>query len=1121
MRTVMLVVVLGCWPLAAWAQSANPHRVADVNTAPSKRSGALLDFMESQTKTFVWFSSYDSFGRELWATDGTTIGTVRLTDLVPGFGNSDPKPIGSLGNTLIFSAVRPDVGRELFAVDGNDPSTVRLLREFVPGTANGMPDAIFSSVAGAVLNGVLYFAAGPTTDTELWKTDGTTAGTTRVLDLNPTGSSAPTNFTLLGTTRIIFTAKTPAAGLELWTTTGTAASTVLVADLNPGVADSTPQYFLADGAIAYFNATEASTGNELWKTDGTPAGTVRLTDINPGASGSNAYPLTTMYGTTVFFRANGPAGYELYRYDTLSGLTLFDIEPGSGSSTPTDCAAFPPQVVCFCRDTSNGIEVYEAVYTTVRAVGDLIPGPMNASVSVIATSTSSAIVAADRMKDGNVLSVGSSGYTTNSGLTYGSGSIPAFGGAVMGASDGTSGEDLWFVTSSLSRKIYDFQSGTASSSPTRFVASGDRVFFAANTSDSELANYDLFETRGTPETTQRINSGLGYTPPGLSIALSKLFVGYAFGGTIRSLDLATLTDWQLIGSTYSNPLELNGRGYFIGGSGLDLWVTDGKTSGTSTLVDFSPGNIDPNQAPIAFRTGFLFSASTTAADSEPYFSDGTAAGTTRIVELNATGGSYPHLFTVLGNQAFFTAITPTTGYELFVTDGTAAGTHLVADLTPGTSSTSIADLRAINGKLYFTVAATDLWVSDGTAAGTVRLAQAVSPAGSEVEMGGKVYFAGNTTTQGRELWVTDGTPAGTMLAVDVRAGLEGASPTGLLSIGAELLFVAKGDAAGLELWRSDGTAAGTRRVSDIAVGAPDSNPKNLLKVGAKVYFSATDSSGDEEPWVYELDQTPPVVTPALTGTLGLGGFYTSNVSVRFTVTDPESASTLTPGCAGLDVTEDTAGLVVNCSAQSIGGTTPSSVTVKRDTHVPQLICPADLSVEATASSGAQVTLPVPMVSDAIDTAPVVTTLPGSGTFTLGATGVVATAKDAAGNASTCRFDVIVRDTTAPTIQCPADQSVTGSSSLGAFASFEVTATDTVDGAPLLVVDHPSGSLFAIGDTQVKATALDHAGNSASCTFKVTATEKKGCGCGSAEGVSALFALVLVARRRSKRSESPA
>lgn len=641
MRIVLLLVVLGCWPLAAWAQPANPHRVADVNTTPSRRSGALLDFMESQTKNFVWFSSYDTFGRELWATDGTTIGTVRLTDLVPGFGNSDPNPIGSLGNTLIFSAVRPDVGRELFAVDGNDPTTVRLLREFAPGTANGMPEALLSgSAAGAVLNGVLYFAAGPATDTELWKTDGTTAGTTRVLDLNPTGSSAPTKFTLLGT-RIIFTAKTPAAGLELWSTTGTAASTVMVADLNPGVADSNPQYFLADGAVAYFNASEASTGSELWKTDGTPAGTVRLTDINPGAAGSNAYPLTTMYGTSVFFRANGPAGYELYRYDTLSGLTLFDIEPGSGSSTPTDCAAFPPQVVCFCRDTSNGIEIYDVVYTTVRAVGDLIPGPATASVSVLATSSSSAIVAADGMQGGNVLSVGSFGYTANTGLTFGNASIPAFAGVLMGASDGTTGQDLWLVTGSVARKIYDFQSGTASSSPTRFVASGDRVFFAANTNSPELATYELFETRGTPETTQRINSGLGYNPQGLSIALSRLFVGYAFGGTIKSLDLATLTDWQLIGSAYSSPLELNGRGYFIGGSGLALWVTDGKASGTSALVDFSPGNVDPSQAPVAFGTGFLFAAGTTAAESEPYFSDGTAAGTTRIIDLNATGSSYP------------------------------------------------------------------------------------------------------------------------------------------------------------------------------------------------------------------------------------------------------------------------------------------------------------------------------------------------------------------------------------------------------------------------------------------------------------------------------------------------
>ena len=56
------------------------------------------------------------------------------------------------------------------------------------------------------------------------------------------------------------------------------------------------------------------------------------------------------------------------------------------------------------------------------------------------------------------------------------------------------------------------------------------------------------------------------------------------------------------------------------------------------------------------------------------------------------------------------------------------------------------------------------------------------------------------------------------------------------------------------------------------------------------------------------DTTPPVVTPSVVGTLGDNGWYTSNVNVSFTVTDPESTVTSqSAGCAGATVTSDTDG----------------------------------------------------------------------------------------------------------------------------------------------------------------------------------------------------------------------
>ena len=84
------------------------------------------------------------------------------------------------------------------------------------------------------------------------------------------------------------------------------------------------------------------------------------------------------------------------------------------------------------------------------------------------------------------------------------------------------------------------------------------------------------------------------------------------------------------------------------------------------------------------------------------------------------------------------------------------------------------------------------------------------------------------------------------------------------------------------------------------------------------------------------DTTPPVITPSLSGTLGNNGWYTSDVGVSWSVTDPESAVTSESGCSSSTVTTDTAGQVFTCTATSAGGTTTRSVTVKRDSTAPSI-----------------------------------------------------------------------------------------------------------------------------------------------------------------------------------------
>jgi len=81
------------------------------------------------------------------------------------------------------------------------------------------------------------------------------------------------------------------------------------------------------------------------------------------------------------------------------------------------------------------------------------------------------------------------------------------------------------------------------------------------------------------------------------------------------------------------------------------------------------------------------------------------------------------------------------------------------------------------------------------------------------------------------------------------------------------------------------------------------------------------------------DDTPPVIVVDVAGTKGTNDWYTSDVTVKWTVTDAESPITSAP-CTDVTLTTNTSGTTYTCSATSEGGTTTKSVTVKRDNSPP-------------------------------------------------------------------------------------------------------------------------------------------------------------------------------------------
>jgi hypothetical protein len=86
------------------------------------------------------------------------------------------------------------------------------------------------------------------------------------------------------------------------------------------------------------------------------------------------------------------------------------------------------------------------------------------------------------------------------------------------------------------------------------------------------------------------------------------------------------------------------------------------------------------------------------------------------------------------------------------------------------------------------------------------------------------------------------------------------------------------------------------------------------------------------------DTTPPLVTPIISGTSGNNGWYRSNVTLSWSVTDPESGIASSTGCAPAALTSDTAGTKITCSATNGAGlSTSASVTIKIDQTLPPVV----------------------------------------------------------------------------------------------------------------------------------------------------------------------------------------
>jgi hypothetical protein len=102
----------------------------------------------------------------------------------------------------------------------------------------------------------------------------------------------------------------------------------------------------------------------------------------------------------------------------------------------------------------------------------------------------------------------------------------------------------------------------------------------------------------------------------------------------------------------------------------------------------------------------------------------------------------------------------------------------------------------------------------------------------------------------------------------------------------------------------------------------------LATLGAVALLAVPDAS------TVPGDPTPPVITPHVAGTLGDSGWYVTNVTVNWTVSDPESVVLSSRGCDATTLSAETSGARLTCEAASDGGEATSTKIIRIDKTAP-------------------------------------------------------------------------------------------------------------------------------------------------------------------------------------------
>ena len=336
--------------------AAGTYRVMDIDPTGGSEPWAI-----EQVGDVAYFSASNGVdGSEPWVTDGTEAGTRMVADVFTGSGSSTPQEFTAFGDQVVFSAKDDTTdgraGYSMWISDGTEAGTIEF---FEPGQSP--TQSIGSQSELTTIDGLVYFNSathdGTTAGQGVFASDGTSGGTVLLTAVNPNGraftgffdmpagvmfNSADdsltgstywwvTDGTSAGTTKIVssesdtnvthaaqacntlvYTGSFAEAGRELGVTDGTEENSGLLLDMDGTSSSSSPYEFITVGDYSLFGGSSDGADGELWITDGSVAGTFELADIEQAGNGSWPYEFIAAGAKGFFLAYDDVHGYEMW-----------------------------------------------------------------------------------------------------------------------------------------------------------------------------------------------------------------------------------------------------------------------------------------------------------------------------------------------------------------------------------------------------------------------------------------------------------------------------------------------------------------------------------------------------------------------------------------------------------------------------------------------------------------------------------------------------------------------------------------------------------------------------------------------------------------------------------------